>query len=63
MDDVDAVHRPSEDVALHAVVHVTSAQVSLTDLAKKVRKPLGNSFFNAFCYRFLLVSGALLNDG
>ena len=37
VDDVNSIHRATEDVALHAVVHVASSQVGLADLgaAKK----------------------------
>jgi len=32
VNDVNTIHRATEDVALHAIVHVAGAQVGLTDL-------------------------------
>jgi hypothetical protein len=42
VDDVNSIHRATEDVALHAVVHVASSQVGLADLGlAKAKKKWG----------------------
>ena len=40
VNDVDAVHRAAEDVALHAEVNIASAQVGLADLADRICRQL-----------------------
>ena len=40
---MNSIHRATEDVALHAVVHVASSQVGLADLGLAKAKKNGGS--------------------